>query len=103
LKRRDCCLTLMVPKMLEETIVEHLLTRPEWVSGFSTADVSGHGTAGIPHSTGELVRGATRRVRVQLVMNREDALALIAHLRAGLTNPEIVYWLTPVLEFGRFE
>ncbi len=103
MKTRDCCLTLMLPKSLEETIVGHLLDHPEWVLGFSTTDVSGHGAAGVVHSAGELVRGATRRVRVQIVMNREDAAALIAGLRATLTNPEVAYWLTPVLEFGRFE
>jgi Protein of unknown function (DUF3240) len=103
MKTRDCCLTLMLPKSLEETIVGGLLDRPEWVQGFSTADASGHGTAGIAHSASELVRGASRRVRVQIVMNRDDAAALIADLRATLTNPEVAYWLTPVLEFGRFE
>jgi hypothetical protein len=102
MKIRDCCLTLMLPKSLEETIVGHLLDHPEWVRGFSTADVSGHGAAGVAHSAGELVRGAARRVRVHIVMNREDAVALIADLRATLTNPEVAYWLTPVLEFGRF-
>jgi hypothetical protein len=103
MKIRDCCLTLMLPKSLEETIVGQLLDHPEWVRGFSTADVSGHGAAGVAHSAGELVRGATRRVRVQIVMNREEANALIEHLRATLTNPEVAYWVTPVLEFGRFE
>ncbi len=93
----------MLPKSLEETLVGHLLDHPEWVHGFSTADVAGHGAAGVAHTAAELVRGATQRVRVQVVMNREDAAALIEHLRATLTNPEVVYWLTPVLEFGRFE
>jgi len=103
MKPPDCCLTLILPKSLEETIVGHLLDHPESVLGFTTADVSGHGAAGIVHTAGELVRGSTRRVKVQLVMNREDALALIGELRAWLANPEVVYWLTPVLEFGRFE
>ena len=103
MKTRDCCLILMLPKMLEETIIGHLLEHPDWVSGFSASDVAGHGAAVVAHSAAELVRGATQRVRVQVVMNREDAAALIAELRARVINPEVVYWLMPVLEFGRFE
>jgi hypothetical protein len=103
MKTFDCCLTLMLPKSIEETLVGHLLDHPEWVRGFSTAEMSGHGAAGVAHSAGELVRGASRRVRVQIIMNREDATALIEHLRATVTNPEVAYWVTPVLEFGRFE
>jgi len=99
----DCCLTLMLPKSIEETLVEHLLDHPEWVRGFSTLDASGHGAAGVAHTTAELVRGASRRVKVQVIMNREDAAALIDHLRATMTNAEVTYWLTPVLEVGRFE
>ncbi|HQR53842.1 MAG TPA: DUF3240 family protein [Burkholderiales bacterium] len=103
MKTRDCCLTLMLPKMLEETIIGHLLEHPEWISGFNAGDVSGHGEAGVAHSAGELVRGASQRVRIQTVVNCEDATALIAYLRARVANPEVAYWLTPVLEFGRFE
>jgi hypothetical protein len=103
MKARDCCLILMLPKMLEETIVGHLLEHPEWVSSFSASDVAGHGAAVVAHSAAELVRGATRRVRVQVVMNREDAAALIADLRGRVVNAEVVYWVIPVLEFGRFE
>jgi hypothetical protein len=99
----DCCLTLMLPKSIEETLVEHLLDHPEWMRGFSTVDVSGHGAAGVAHTTAELVRGASRRVKVQIIMNRVDAAALIEHLRETLTSAEVTYWLTPVLEFGRFE
>ena len=103
MKTFDCCLTLMLPKSIEETLVGHLLDHPEWVAGFSTSDVSGHGAAGVAHSAAEQVRGAARRVKVQIVMNREDATALIDDLRVRITNPEVAYWLTPVLEFGRFE
>ena len=80
MKTLDCCLTLTLPKSLEETIVGHLLAHPEWVLGFNTADVSGHGAAGVAHTAAELVRGATRRVRVQIVMNREDAAAHLVNI-----------------------
>ena len=102
MKPRDCCLTISFPKSLEENIVDHLLEHPEWVEAFSTTRMEGHGQAGIATEPAELVRGRAARVHAQIVLNREDAQALLAHLRAALPNPEVAYWLSPVLEFGRF-
>jgi len=102
MKPLDCCLTLSFPSSLEEPILNQLLEHPEWVEGFSTTRIEGHGQAGIAHGTAELVRGRAGRVHAQIVLNGEDAQALLAHLRAALPNPEVAYWLTPVMEFGRF-
>jgi len=54
------------------------------------------------HETAELVRGRSGRLYVQVVINREEAQALVTHLRAALPSAEVAYWLTPVIEFGRF-
>jgi len=35
------------------------------------------------------------------VMNCDDARELIKHLKHEEANPEIAYWMTPVIEFGR--
>ena len=64
--------------------------------------IEGHGRAGQAHGAAELVRGRSTRMQALIVLNREDADALLAHLRAALPNPEVAYWLTPVTEFGRF-
>ena len=40
----------------------------------------------IAHETAELVRGRSGRVYAQIVLNREDAQALVAHLRAALSS-----------------
>ncbi|GAB1414304.1 MAG: DUF3240 family protein [Zoogloeaceae bacterium] len=102
MKARDCVLTLVFPVALEEDLVDHLLEHPEWVAGFTSTRVEGQGQAVRLHGSAEQVRGRSCRARVQVVMNREDAQALLAHLKEALPNPEIAYWLVPLIEFGRF-
>ncbi len=102
MKPRDCVLTLVFPDALEEEIIGHLLEHPEWVAGFTCARVDGHGQAVRLHGSAEQVRGRSRRLQVQIALNREDAQALTVHLRQTLPNPEIAYWVLPLLEFGRF-
>lgn len=102
MKQMDCCLTIVFPKALEENLVDHLLTHPEMASGFTTSAVEGHGAGAAFHSEGEKVRGRSNRVQMQIVMNREDASLLVEHLKGDLPNREVAYWISPVLEFGRF-
>lgn len=102
MKTLDCVLTIVLPDSLEEEIVDHLLRHPEWTSGFTISQVEGKGVGVRLHGAREEVRGRARRAQLQSVMNIEDARALIAHLRDGLRNPQIAYWITPVMEFGRF-
>jgi len=49
----------------------------------------------------EQVRGRSQRVQIDTVMNLDDARELITHLKLEEANPEIAYWITPVIEFGR--
>lgn len=102
MKPLDCSLTLVLPQALEEEVVDHLLRHPEWASGFTIAQVEGRGVGVRLHGAREEVRGRAGRVQLQAVMNLADAHALVAHLRVGLSNPQIAYWITPVIDFGRF-
>lgn len=99
---RDTCLTIVLPRSLEENLVDHLLQHPELVAGFTTTQVEGHGQAVPLRGTAEEVRGRSRRVQVQIVLNGADARTLVDHLKAELPNPEVAYWMLPVLDFGRF-
>ncbi len=101
MKPLDCCLVLVCHRSLEERLVDHLLEHPEWVSGFSVSEMQGHSQKEKLPTVLEQVRGRSHRVEIRTVMNREDAQALLAHLRAAEPNREIAYWLLPVLEFGR--
>ena len=97
----DCCLVLVCHKSLEERMVDHLLEHPEWVGGFSVTPIEGHSRKEILPSILEQVRGRSQRIEIRCVMNRDDAQALLGHLRAAEANRDIAYWILPVLEFGR--
>lgn len=103
MKEMNCCLTLISHRSMEEHLVNHLLEHPEWVFGFVIYKAEGGSQKEILPSMIEQVRGRSQRVAYQAVMNLEDARALVAHLKVEESNPEIAYWITPVLEYGRLE
>lgn len=102
MKQADCCLTIVFPVSLENNIIGHLLEHPELASGFTTVEVEGHGKGSIYRSANEQVRGRARRVKMEIVMERSDARALVAHLKESLPTSEVAYWVAPIDEFGRF-
>ncbi len=101
MKPLDCCLVLVCHKSLEERLVDHLLEHPEWVNGFTVSQIEGHSQQEKLPSVLERVRGRSQRIEIRAVLNREDAHALIVHLKVEEPNREIAYWIMPVLEFGR--
>lgn len=100
-KEMNCCLTLVCHRSLEERLVDHLLEHPAWVRGFSLTRIEGGSQKEILPSMLEQVRGRSQRVQIVTVLNLEDARELINHLKLEEANPEIAYWITPVIEFGR--
>ena len=101
MKEMNCCLTLVCHRSLEERLVDHLLEHPRWVRGFSLTRIEGGSQKEKLPSMLEQVRGRSQRVQIISVMNIDDARELIAHLKHLEANPEIAYWITPVIEFGR--
>jgi hypothetical protein len=97
----NCCLTLVCHRSLEERLVDHLLEHPGWVRGFSLMRIEGGSQKEKLPSMLEQVRGRSQRVQISTVMNLDDARELIGHLKLKEANPEIAYWITPVIEFGR--
>jgi len=102
MKPADCCLTLVFPKALEENVVELVLERADLAGGFTTVEVEGHGDGAALRSIAERVRGRAHRVKMQIVLNREDAGTLLGELKGALPSTEIAYWIMPIGEFGRF-
>ena len=98
----DCLLTLVVPRALEEEILDTLLALPDMAPGFTVVRGQGIGAHIELTSTMEQVQGRARRVIVQVAMQQAHLLALIDALRQALPNPQIAYWVTPLLTFGRF-
>ena len=101
MKEMNCCLTLVCHYAVEERLVDHLLEHPEWVHGFTMLKMEGGSRQETLSSKTEQVRGRSQRVALQRVMNLDDAHALVAYLKREENNPEMSYWITPVIEFGR--
>ena len=97
----NCCLTLMCHKSMEERLVDYLLEHPELVTGFSISRIDGNSQSEELRTMSEQVRGRSRRIEISVVMNLDDAQALLTRLKKDEPNHEVAYWITPVLEFGR--
>ena len=94
-------LSLAAPLHLEEELVEQFLERPEWASGFTLLKAEGYSRHHETRSVHELVRGRTQRTLVQIVLEADNAQALLAHLKTRFPKRDVAYWLEPVIEFGR--
>ena len=101
-KTLDRCLTVSFPENLEQAVVQLLLDCPEWVGGFSIMPIEGFGQAGVARQAREQVRGRAHRLAALVVMDGGDVRMLIDRMRASIVNPEVFYWVMPVLESGRF-
>ena len=97
----DVMLNVVVPKSLEEELVDRLLEAGDLVRGFTSYPVSGHGGRMATASVSERVRGRSDRVLFQIGMARGDVEALLTRLRERVPNPEIAWWVLPIEGFGR--
>ena len=94
-------LILIVSPKLEEMLVDMLLQQAA-ISGFTTSNVSGHGSS---HGNGkvqlslvEQVTGRQQRVQFMLHAALADLQTLIADLKAKFQNTDIHYILMPIAE-----
>ncbi len=94
-------LTLSAPRALEDELLEQLLEHPEWVPGYTLAQVEGHSCCNQQLSIQEQVRGRAGRFAVQIVLDEGHANLLLDHLKRRFPKPDVAYWLAPVLGFGR--
>jgi hypothetical protein len=94
-------LTLVAPRHLEEELVEQFLAHPDWAEGFTLVQAEGYSHHHDSLSARERVRGRAQRVAAQIVLEAAHAQALLTHLKQRFPKPDVAWWLTPVLEFGR--
>lgn len=99
-KRLDVCLTLVLPKGLESRILDSLLKHPAWVGPFNTHRVEGHGDPEGIASPREQVRGRAERVRIEILMDSSHVAELLQELKREWPSPEVVWWLSSVLDSG---
>ncbi|MDO9372284.1 MAG: DUF3240 family protein [Gammaproteobacteria bacterium] len=113
----DCCLTLIVPKALEENLLDVLLehetlsrsrhpasrdtgTSMYGAGGFTTSEVEGHGRNVTYQSSAEKVRGRAHRIEMKIIMQHADAQTLLQDIKQALPGSNIIYCITPVIESG---
>ncbi|QWG18722.1 DUF3240 family protein [Bradyrhizobium sediminis] len=97
------CLTLIAARTLREELFDYLSEQRDLVSGFTATDGAGHGPTVQLQSTAEQVKGHADEVQVRTILQRQDAARLLARLKTAFAGTRLVYWITPVVEFGVVE
>jgi len=98
----DRLLTLVLPRSLEEEVLDTLHAHPALAQGFTVQHGAGMGTHVELASALEQVRGRAHRVIVQVALHESQVTSLLQALQADLPHPRITYWVLPLLAFGRF-
>lgn len=94
-------LSLVVPRGVEDAVVDLLLAHPDLVPGFTTSPGEGHGVRVELLDAGEQVRGSARRVMVRIICERNAANQVLALIKQILPKANLFYWIVPVLASGR--
>ncbi|MGK5021166.1 DUF3240 family protein [Janthinobacterium lividum] len=97
----DAMLTLAIPTALEEDVLDFLLLHPAWATGFSVLEAQGMGQGAPFPSSMEQVRGRGRRKLVMIAGVDADLRLLVQALAVALPQPDIAYWISPLLCHGR--
>ncbi len=97
----DCLLIIALPAAVEEEMLDHLSSHPEWVSGFSITHAEGIGSGARLRSTLEQVRGRAKRRMIQVLLRQQHLEPLLEGLRTAFSSGEIAWWTLPILGFGR--
>lgn len=96
----NACLTLILPRSLEEPVIDYLLGHPEGIGPFTAHPADGHGLPGAIASAAERVRGRAERVRIDILMDQDRARELVAGLQEEFGGAQVFWWLSPVLAAG---
>ena len=94
-------LTLAFPPTVEASLIELLLEQDPPLPGFTTIAAEGHGADFAGASIHEQVRGRIRQRLLLMVLPADRVDSLVASLREALPNPHVIWWVEPVIDFGR--
>ena len=97
---QEYLLKLNIPPSLEEEFVDALLSS-NVISGYQSYTTQGHGQVGAM-SIAEQVAGRRNRVQFEIALDAESVEPLLQQLKAAFQTPDIIYWLVPITESGRF-
>ena len=94
-----CCLNLIIPPAVEETVLDQLLLSLG-SSTFTRLEAHGHGLDPAHLNISEQVQGRARQVQIQIILSEADAGKVLAELKQSLPQVPIFHWLMPVLSAG---
>jgi hypothetical protein len=92
--------TLDVAPMLEERVVDWLLSR-DGAEGFTTYATYGHGSRHDELSVAEQVSGRQRRVAFRTEIDVGTLDAFVESLRSRFAGTDVHYFVTPVVASGQ--
>lgn len=90
---------LNVPPSLEDAMVDCLLTF-EYDHGFSSFPVRTHDHKNQGLTLTEQVTGQQRKIRFQLLLQKDDLDNLLNSIKSKFSHAGIHYWVLPVVERG---
>lgn len=96
----DVCLTLIVARSLRDELFDYLGKQRDLVPGFTASDAAGHGPDVRLQTSAEQVKGHADELMVHTILDAQEAGQLLERLRIAFAGSRIVYWITPVSEFG---
>ena len=94
------CLTLIAARSLRDELFDYLSEQRDLVSGFTASDAAGHGPDVRLQTSAEQVKGHADDVMVRTILQPQDAARLLERLKMAFAGSRIVYWITPISEFG---
>jgi hypothetical protein len=97
---QEYLLRLNIPPSLEEEFVDQLLSS-DVIRGYQSYSTSGHGQVGAM-SIAEQVAGRRNRIQFEIALEADAVKPLLQQLKAAFPTPDIIYWLIPIEESGRF-
>jgi len=93
-------LTLMCPDDLAERLIDILLDANVRLTGFTTLKGDGHGHDFASATVRERVRGRVARRLIIAVLPADDVAVLLEDIHEQVRNPQLAYWVEPVLAYG---
>ncbi len=97
----EFCLNILCPLAVEEKLLDLLLMSPN-AEVFTSTPTAAHGLAFGRLSQSEQVLGRMRATQIQVVLSEADKDALLKIIQQQFAGVGLRYWLTPVIESGRF-
>jgi hypothetical protein len=91
-------LTIIAPPLMEEELIDWLLTQPN-ITGFTSQAASGHGS-GHEMSIAEQVTGRRRQITFMIELEKQMTASIIADLKQSFSGSTLHYWLMPLSESG---